>query len=423
MKLKISFFLLAFTALFAVTDAQYQDLQNRVAVLEQRPITPPTTCGENGWGVMVKVEPLIWKVSQDGLEYAVSARYDLVTTDVTTLVSFYQLDVDKGRVHAPDFKYDWGFRVGLGYLTPRDNWQVEADWARYNHSASDRVSKDGDPNPNNVLATSGGGSGEFISPFWVAQLFANPGLMNRAKALFNLEMDLLDIELGREFYLSNFLIVRPFVGFRAAWIDQKYRLSYTSFNFQQLTAPFTGDISRLIFVKMKNDMRGFGGRMGLGTKWVIWKGLGLCAEGAFSILRSRYSLSYFLHDRQPVPQLNLLGSGTVAAFPVVQGQAPFDDSYRVKNKLYTNTLISDFFVGLCWEQSFSNGRFCLNIWGGYELSVYYQQNRFMNHQYDFTLVSPFASAAIQGGNEGPNFFTDRGNMTTSGGSGGISFNF
>ncbi|WP_316355932.1 hypothetical protein [Candidatus Neptunichlamydia sp. REUL1] len=50
-KIKFKAFLLSISvgvsALFAVTDTQHQDLQNRVTALEEKPITPSYQCAEN----------------------------------------------------------------------------------------------------------------------------------------------------------------------------------------------------------------------------------------------------------------------------------------------------------------------------------------------------------------------------------------
>ena len=419
MKKFIPLFYGLFASLFAVTDVQYQELQKRVAALESKPINPAATCGKEGWGVVLTAEPLYWKVSQEGLEYAITASYDLVVDNYNATTPFYKLNVSKGKAHAPDFDWNWGFRVGLGYKIPRDGWDLGGKWARYHHSASDRIERSGDPNPNNIPSVANAGSGQFISPFWVAQLFATPGLMNRAKALWNLHLDVGDIALGREFFLSDYLVVKPFIGLRGAWVDQTYRLSFLTYDYPNNP----DDIAKEIYVKMKNDMKGIGGRLGLSTKWLLKWGFSVCAEGAFSALYSRVQLSYFLHDRQYVPILSPFGNGSVGNFPIFNGTAPFDDSYGVKNSFHTSTYVGDLFLGLCWERSFREDRFCMKVWAGYEQSIYFQQNRFMNHQYDFSLISPFNSAVIQGGNEGPNYFSDRGNMTVAGGSGGLTFSF
>ena len=409
------------SALFAVTDAQHQDLQSRVTALEEKPITPPYQCAENGWGVLVTAQPLYWKVSQDGLEYAITGSYDL---DITTLPSnraFYQLDLENGKARSPDFKYEWGFRLGLGYKMPHDNWDVGVNWTRYHHSASDKLSRGGDPNPNNAILAGGDSRGEYISPFWVAKLFSAPGLVNHAKAQWNMELDYLDAELGRKFYVSKFLVFRPFIGLRNAWIDQTYRLNFLTYNW-----PDDPDqIGRNMHVKMKNDMWAIGGQGGFDAQWLLGKGFSICTRLGFSLLYGDFDVSYSLHDQHPVETINAVSGFFINLGPglsVAQAISPYDNRFEVKNHFHSTVYMADLFLGLCWDKSFYNDRFCISIWAGYEQGISFQQNRFMNPQYDFTIIdlSPAISAF---GSEGPNFFTDRGNMTTSGGSGGIAFSF
>lgn len=66
-------------------------------------------------------------------------------------------------------------------------------------------------------------------------------------------------------------------------------------------------------------------------------------------------------------------------------------------------------------------KYCLGFWLGYEQNVFFGQNRFMNHQYDFTLVE--LGFADTNSGEGPNYFTDRENLTTAGATGGMNFTF
>ena len=109
------------------------------------------------------------------------------------------------------------------------------------------------------------------------------------------------------------------------------------------------------------------------------------------------------------------------SLPVTSAIAPYDGNFDMKKTVCTVVPIVDLGLGVRWERSFKESRYCLSFSFGYDQSIYFNQNQFMNPQYDFTLASitPVVSTA----SEGPNFFTDRGNLTMGGFSGSIDFTF
>ena len=415
------------TTIFAFTDAEIGQLKERVGVLEQQRkdlILPAYRCAQNGTGISCTGSPLIWKVSEDGLEYAITGSYDIVST--TSVVSgatvpvFYRLNLENGRTRHPQFHWDWGFRVGLEYDMPFDGWGLFSSWTSLDQHAHDTVTRGGDPNPGHfsgLLGDPTSGAGDFISPFWAAQLFSSPGLVNVAKVHWDLQLNLVDLVLGREFFVSRGLALKPFIGMRSGWIHQTYNMSFIAFNFP--TDPSA--ISRQIFIHMKNNFWGIGVRAGLDTQWFLGKGLSVFGNAAFSFLNGRFHTRYKLVDQKPVI--------TTAAVGAVQGGSAlvdvlpaYDDSFANKNRVHTDVAMADLTLGLRWDKTFCEGRWCFGIWGGYEQSIFFEQNRFMNFQNDFTLVAGRLFAPPQQ-SSGPNFFTDRGNLVARGFTGGLEFGF
>jgi hypothetical protein len=300
---------------------------------------------------------------------------------------------------------------------------VNADWTAYNHSFTDKVGTNGDPNPNSQIGTGTAGNypGAFVSPFWIAKLFHPAGLVNTGEAYWSVQLDYLDGDLGRKFHLSRNLVIRPFIGLRSACIDQTYRLKFLKYNWP--SDPET--ISRDLYVKMKNNMWGIGGRGGFNANWILGKGVSICSRFSFSMLYGKFDLSYYLRDRHPIEEIFDSTGLFVPVGPgieVQQALSPYDNSFRVSNHLHSTVYMADLFLGLCFEKAFHNDSYHFTAYLGYEQGVSFQQNRFINPQYDFTLIS--ASPALARFNsEGPNFFTDRGSMTTSGASGGVNLSF
>jgi len=278
-----------------------QDLQNRVTALEQSPTRPVGSCASNGYGVIFFAEPLYWRVQEDGLDYAIRGRYELITEGSAT-TPFFRLNLTKGEVVHPDVEWKWGFRVGIGYFLPYDGWDLTSKWTRFHNSASDEISQTGNPNPNDLINFgNGNGIGSYISPFWVAQLFDPPGLVTRARARWHYKLDIIDLDLGREFFISRRLSLKPILGMRTAWVKQKFNVLYQKNNHSDPTGP-TGNaegIERTMHVRMKNDFWGIGAKVGLNTRWFLGKGFSLYGNGALSVLDGYFDLCYQLHDDKP----------------------------------------------------------------------------------------------------------------------------
>ncbi len=396
------------------SNSEIADLKKRVASLEKAPSTlPPLPHAKNGVGIFLTGEALLWKASEEGLDYAITGSFDLQSDPGT----FYQLNLKNGKSHEPGFHWDWGFRVGVGYDTHHDGWDIYSTWTRYHHGAKGSLTVQGDPNANDFAAT--GGSGNYISPFWVAQIFSPPGMMNRAKAHWHLNLDLADLELGRNYLITKYLSLRPSIGLRAGWIDQKYNLFFLAYNFPTDPTATVRDIS----VRMKNDFWGIGAKAGLNTQWFLGKGFSICGNGSFSLLDGHYHIRYKLHDQKPVLVVTQKSAGLNAQTTTID--PAYNDSFKNKKHIHTIAPIVNLALGLRWERSFCNEHCFFSIWGSYEENVFFGQNQLMNFQNDFILVNIVTTNDPQGSGGGhtPNYFTDRGNLTLRGFTGGIAFAF
>lgn len=428
--MKLAILLSLSTCLFAGS-AEYEQLQSRIEALEQRPITPTLeSWAKTGKGILFSATPLYWRVSEEGLEYAITNSFEFDSTSeellTATIPTFYRMDVENGKTHLPDFDWSWGFRVGATYETSHDGWDLASFWTNFRHKAHDSIQTSGNPDPNDI--TIGMGSGTFISPLWVAKLFSPPGLMNVASAKWKLGLDLIDLELGRQFLVSQYLSLRPFIALRTGWIHQQYRLFFQApnINLSPISTPPSGEGNgREIVALMKNNFWGIGPRAGLNTQWLLGRGISIYGNAAFSMLTGRFKVRYKLIDQKPVLTQEIVAFGLTIE---VNTSPVFNDSYENTNRVNSTATTADLALGLRWDTTTHENRFCFSIWAGYDQNIFFGQNQFMNYQYDFTLIpnstSPFGGGtAGAGGAEGPSFFTNRGNLVASGFSGGIEIGF
>ena len=354
-----------------------------------------------GCGFFVTGEVLYWKAAEKGLTYAIKGKHNSQTDPIAQTI------LPKGKSHHPDFDYHLGFRVGAGWVMPHDCWDIYAVYTRYHTHSHDSVSigaqnPDIIANANSIIPSVVTTPGDYIYPFWIAKLFINniPATVNSAKAHWQLHIDLIDGELGKVFFVSRYLSLRPHVGVRAARIDQKYHL-----DFIRLQDPFgPSNIAHEWDLHMRNEFRGLGLRGGLDTNWCLGCGFSIFGDIAFSLVAGDFHTSF----KQEADGFDVDGNQTSSDF------------FRDTNRLDANTAIIDMELGFEWSHTFvcKCRQYKLAIWAGYEQHIFFEQNQFMNYQYDFTLELPAPLVS-----QGPNYFIDGGNLNTTGYVGGLKFSF
>lgn len=378
------------TTTYANVAYELKSLNERVSQLEENrgsnvglsPSTRPEN--RNGNGVFFTIEGLYWQATQKGMTYAIkgSNSSPVINNDIHS------------KSKKPEFDWTAGFRVGLGYNTRHGGWDLYASYTRFRFSTKTSESIT-DYNPLFL-------GPEFISPFWIAKVFPLnlPGILQSAKANWKVNLNLLDLELGREFFVSKWLTLRPFVGLRSAWIDQDYILRFYRQTPEISGTPTIPASTSVWKLDMDNDFWGLGLRAGLNTKWILGAGWSVYGNGALSILDGHF------HNRYKE-----IGQ-------VVVGGFPSNDSFIDRNKLHTDVAIADLALGFRWEKSVDKERILIAFWAGYEQHIFFEQNQFMNYQYDFTPVIPDNPSV-----EGPSYFTNGGSLTTHGAVFGFEFGF
>ncbi len=282
------------------------------------PARPPLKNALNLW---VQGEALLWQAHEENLTYAYRTDATESFTDLKTI----------------DFKWDWGFRVALGYNAPRDGWDFSLMWTHIkNHSGNSQHATDD----------------ALVLPAWqINDISLNGILLNgsasRAKAHWNVNLDQVDFALGKEYYVGKYLTLRPNGGLRADWIFQKYDLTYVP-----LFAP-----SMPQKIKMDNRYFGFGFFGGLDTDWMLGRGFSIYGMADFAIL-----VGFFDVDQkvtQTNPSTGILQKGSM------------DNSFRCGRGILDTSL------GLKWCHLFSKKSWGLTFKAGYEYHVYFDQNQFL----------------------------------------------
>jgi hypothetical protein len=233
-------------------------------MIQDQPITPdagPRVA--RGADVFVTADFIYWNVRQDGLAYANTGTIKgfLLLTD--------QNIATKGHVFHPDFKWEPGFKVGLGMNLSHDGWDLYAQytWLR---SKPNRTSKASVVNDVNNLKAN-----------W--QVYGLDPLVDDliyADTKWRLRFNVIDLELGRNFYASKFLTMRPHIGLKGSWQDDDLVNRYRFIPM---------DLSQ---VRMRNniDYWGIGVRTGSNNAWYFMRNFCLFGDFALSALWSRFEI-------------------------------------------------------------------------------------------------------------------------------------
>lgn len=362
--------LAASTSLVAITsllnadydDAQLRNLENRVCILEQKkgacgminPAARPTVC--NGVDLFVTGEFIYWKPSENGLGFAIENE-DGVN------VQFGSGFLSDGDVKNPKFKWSPGFKVGLGWNLPHDGWDVYLNWTRlhahtkHNHSSA--------PSGGLLIPT-------FENPFIIAPGSAVLDFVSATDATsrWKLHLNVLDGTLGREFFVSKWLTLRPFGGVRSAWVQQKLSVEYDYATTPTIT---TEDV-----FTCRNKYWGIGLLAGLNSEWGLGCGFSLFGDAAISLLYGNIKV----HERERI----------VAPSPTTVRMKVHDDQKMGR-------AVTDLAAGVRWETYFCDDDFRLRLQAGWEQHMFFGQNQLVNFVDSFNqgkFVSNQGDLSLQG---------------------------
>jgi len=310
----------------AADDAQIRNLENRVSALEQKKgangmINPPgRPFLSDAGGIFVTGDLLWWQAHVNGIPYAIKNEGSSVF-------------VSDGKVKNLNFDWDFGFRVGLGVNLPHDGWDIYANWVRFYTDASSHASADAD---DTIFTTN---TNAATSPTTSSVTYASDK--------WRLHLNIIDLEMGREFFVSKWVTLRPFIGARSAWINQRIKTELSGGNI----AAGSTDL-----VRWRDKFWGMGLRTGLNTQWGIGSGFSLFGDAAISILFGHFRI----HEKEKVT------SSTSST-----------SRLNLKDSFYQAEPVTDLAAGLRYDVMFDEDNYHFGIQAGYEQHLFFSQNQFL----------------------------------------------
>ncbi len=285
----------------------------------------------NGWFLTGDV--FYWKAAVGGTEYAYSDQDPIAALPIS------------GRVKDMDFDWDWGFRVGIGYNFLHDGWDVSAQYTWFNSSGSDSSSA----GLNSSLVPLKGLARIVSTPANPLHLFL---FCRSAKSQYNFDFQSVDLDLGRNYFVSGKLSFRPYFGLKAAWIDQQQITRYTGGEPDAFNN--IGPGINTIHVKDDCDFKGLGPRTGLDSKWHLGHGFSIFGNFATALVWGFYDVSH-KEKYSPVADNHVKLSADMNRFsPTVQFQ-----------------------LGLAYDAYFLNDTNHITIGLGFDAQYWWRQNQML----------------------------------------------
>jgi hypothetical protein len=239
------------------------------------------------------------------------------------------------------FNYKPGFKVGMGANFDYDNWDAHAEYTWFHNTNSRSVS---------------GTSGTAVATVfpWQFDVLTGGGVdvpYDSGKNTWNLKMDIVDLDLGRWYYVGTKLTWRPDFGVRGAFIRQTLTSTFT----RDLDLTAAADVATSLF---RSASWAVGPKAGLCTNWMLGYGFRFFGNAEADILFTRYS------------KVMVKQSHTDAALATVNS---FNASEKTINTVRTHF---DIDFGFGWGTYWDCNNWYTDVALGYEFQAFSGQNMF-----------------------------------------------
>ena len=345
-------------------------------------------CCNKGW--IVDVEALVWRANMDNLWPTIQS------TATTSPLIGSASNFASSKFNHLQPKWDGGFRLGVGYDMAHDSWDILATWTYFHNHAHQYEDIDTFAFPVQTLTT-----------LWSAFNDTDGSLTEDTAASvhahWKLNLNMIDLELGRKMFVGQWLSIRPNVGLRGALIKQHYSMEYypgtnvaANAGIVPLTTRFDNQIE---IVNMHNNFGGVGVKAGLNTQWNFGCGWSLYGDSAFAIVYGAFDVD---QHEQNGPEFTTNPNNTVLG---------------IRDNFHASRGILDLALGFRWEHPFCDSNSCMAVSLGWEHHMFFDQiamKRFV------TLNDGSAGQTTTGGTV---FFNDGGNLSTQGVTLGVRFDF
>lgn len=325
------------------------------------PCNPCNPCDTGCGRWAFDVELLYWTACEGGLTYGSESEGHTFGTSTSGAETEYFT-----KKKHPHTRWDLGWRLGIGYQFPCECWDATLIWTHFDTDA--HGSHDEDVSTTHWFTPAWGGTSPVgVAPQNDGPLFGGNTPPNgtdefpvdEAHAHWKLRLNLLDLEIGREFCVNSCLTLRPFVGVRGASINEKYDLEYEAIPF---LAGTTTSTSYHDDFRLKNDFEGAGVRGGLDTNYDLGCGVSIYGGVAASLL---YGETEIKTKEFTTTAIQTLATGATVTNVVEHEQRDRDCGVRA---------VTDAEIGFRWQHCCCDKIIVMQF--GWEHHFFFNQNQF-----------------------------------------------
>lgn len=295
-------------------------------------ITPPAGfAAAQGIGFSVFADFIYWEARTNNLSFA---QTNVASYNPNAVIT------SKGQTYYPSFSYMPGFKVGLAVDLGHDNWDLTADYTWLN----------GDGGKNSVEM-----SYEDSTILETRRIFPDPATFPNARIIgadgnFGYHYNLINLDLGRNYYISQYLTLRPYFGLSGAWDKTS---SYVHYNIQDEDSD-----GIYVFQNYQQNFWGIGFNTGLDTAWCFDENWSIFADFSLMNLWSRF--------KAQAKQTNFdIDTGVTSTTG--------DVTYNTEGTQYGLQNVIDIQMGLRWNMRFDDDTM------GFGLQLGWDQQIWINH--------------------------------------------
>lgn len=298
---------------------------------------------EEGCNLFVFGEYLYWTANEDGLYFAQTG----LNNPTGAVHPDGSINFD-GKLKKIDPKWDSGMRIGAGLNFPKEGYDAIFYWTWFsNHGHASAHSDHG-----NLL------------PLWAEPDFTPFAAATQARAHWDLDLNVLDLEWGRSSWFGGHFSLRPFFGLRGVWIDQDLKA-----HFSYATLP-------IVFGTLHSeaDMRGGGLRAGVDARFAFSHGFAIYGLSSGSLLYSQLNTGLRIKENE-----------TLIA--------------HTQDRFCKGVSSLQLALGIGWDTHFAKDRLHIEFHVGWESNMWFgvnQMNHFMNQLNQGFYFKESGNLAIQG---------------------------
>lgn len=318
-------------------------------------ITPPVaTIPTNTNDIFIGIDFLWWQASISNFAYAQETRN--VATGNPAQPTGATTTPDK--IHEFDWNWDPGFRLTFGVNTSFDGWNFSGDWTHF-YTTFDATKDLANPVENIIFEdTNPIGTKLFDLP-WQPDSFKNA---THVRSKGSLQLNQVDLTMGRRFWISQHLSLRPYGGFRGHFSHLDLRSK------GKIQSGPNGFAFGLLQTSshLRQELWGAGLLGGVTGRWHIIQAISLYGTGNLGLLYGRYK------DRIKYKAFALNQTQTTLAMDL--------DYPLHHDQVFTLYSTFDLACGVRFENTWSNAKFheglrlLLDI--GWEFHYYPSYSRF-----------------------------------------------